>query len=83
MRPLAEQYRDRIIRIVVANRPAITYPVNQPPALDDLCNLLADCAEAKQLLRAKGWGQGGMTVLEIAHLLPCAPERPARKKKRR
>ena len=39
--------------------------------------LLADAAEAKRLLRAKGWGQVGMTVLEIAQLQPCAPQRPA------
>jgi len=83
MRPLAEQYRDRVIRIVVADRPAMTYPVHQPPALDDLCNLLADSAEAKRLLRAKGWGQLGMSLLEIAQLLPIAPQRPARKKKAR
>jgi len=77
----AEQYRDRIIRIVVPNRPAMCYPVNDPTALDDLCKLLADGAEAKRLLRAKGWGAVGMSILDIAQLLPCAPQRPARKKK--
>ena len=83
MSSLAEQYRDRIIRIVVPDRPAMTYPVNDPQALADVCNVLADGAEAKRLLRAKGWGQVGMTILEIAQLLPCAPQRPARKKKGR
>ena len=81
MKPLAEQYRDHIVRSVVADRPAMSYQVNKPVALEDLCNLLADGAEAKRLLRAKGWGGVGMTVLEIAQLLPCAPQRPARKKK--
>jgi len=83
MKPLEEQYRDHIIRSVVADRPAMCYPVHKPLALEDLCSLLADGAEAKRLLRAKGWGQVGMTILEIAQLLPCAPQRPARKKKRR
>ena len=83
MKPLAEQYRDQIIRSVVADRPAMCYPVNKPEALADVCKLLADGAEAKRLLRAKGWGQVGMNILEIAQLLPCAPQRPARKKKGR
>jgi len=83
VKPIAEQYRDQIIRSVVPDRPALCYPVNKPEALADVCKLLADGYEAKRLLRAKGWGQVGMTVLEIAQLLPCAPQRPARKKKRR
>ena len=81
MKPLAEQYRDRLIRIVVPDRPAMAYPVNDPQALADVCNVLADGAEAKRLLRARGWGAVGMSILEIAQLLPCAPQRPARKKK--
>ena len=83
MKPIAEQYRDQIIRSVVPDRPALCYPVNKPEALADVCKLLADGYEAKRLLRAKGWGQVGMTVLEIAQLLPCAPQRSARKRKRR
>ena len=81
MKLIAEQYRDQIIRSVVPDRPALCYPVNKPEALADVCKLLADGYEAKRLLRAKGWGQVGMTVLEIAQLVPCAPQRPARKKK--
>jgi len=83
MSELAEQYRDHIIRSVVADRPAMCYPVHKPLALEDLCNLLADGAEAKRLMRAKGWGQVGMSLAELVQLLPCAPQRPARKKRRR
>ena len=83
MKPIAEQYRDRIIRVVVAERPAMAYPVNDPQALGDVCNVLADGAEAKRLLRAKGWGAVGMSLAEMVQLLPCAPQRPARKKKGR
>lgn len=72
MKPLAEQYRDRLIRIVVAERPAAMVVVHQPGALDDFCNLLADCADAKELLRAKGYGQVGMSILEVVQLLPAA-----------
>lgn len=86
MRPLAEQFRDRLIRIVVPQRPAALVVVHQAAALDDLCNLLADCTVAKQLMRAKGYGDVGMSMLEIAQLLPPAPATTpstrTRKKKR-
>ena len=82
MNALAEQYRGRIIRIVVSDRPAVTYPVNQEAALDDLCELLADCAEAKRLLRANGHGKVGMSVLELVQLLLPAPAAPPTRKRK-
>jgi len=83
VRPLAEQFRDRIIRMVVPDRPASMVIVHQAPALDDACNLLADCTEAKRLLLAKGYGAITMSVLEIVQLLPLAPQRLVRKRKGR
>jgi len=84
MTPIAEIYRDGLVRAIVSARPAISYQVHQPTVLADYCELLADCAEAKRLLRAKGYGQVGMSVLEIVQLLPHAPapSTPTRKKKR-
>ena len=88
MSALAEMYRYDLIRAIVPDRPAMTYPVHQPTVLDDYCELLADCAEAKRLLRANGHGTPGMSVLELVQLLLPAPlvptkpaPRPARKKK--
>ena len=83
MRPRAEQFHDRIIRIVVTDRPAALYPVHQPEALNDLCNLLADCTDAKELLRAKGYGQVGMSILDVVQLLPAATSKQRSARKRR
>jgi len=91
MTPLAKMYRDELVRAVVPNRPAMVFQVNHPTVLADYCELLADCAEAKRLLRANGHGQPGMSVLELVQALlaappvPLAPIKPAprvRKKKR-
>jgi len=84
----AEMYRFDLIRAIVPNRPAMTYPVHQPTVLADYCELLADCVEAKRLLRANGHGEPGMSVLELVQLLlPALAPTPApvastRKRKR-
>lgn len=85
MSPLAEMYRYDLIRAIVPDRPAMTYPVHQPTVLDDYCELLADCAEAKRLLRANGCGEPGMSALELVQLLLTKPVvvAPVRKRKRK
>jgi hypothetical protein len=82
MKPQAAMYRDGLIRAIVADRPAMVYPVHQPAVLEDYCNTLADGYEAKRLLRAKGYGQPWMTLSEIVQLLPIASAPRTRKKKR-
>lgn len=70
MNAKAEQYRGRILRTIVSERPIVLARLNDPTGLDDICVLLADCADAKELLRRKGYGQAGMSVLEIIQTLP-------------
>ena len=86
MSPDAEVYRFDLIRAIVPDRPAMSYPVHQPTVLEDYCELLADCAEAKRLLRANGHGQAGMSVLELVQQLlsaPPAPSKPAPRSRRK
>lgn len=86
MTPLAEMYRDGLIRAIVTTRPAMTHQVNQPTVLADHCNLLADACEAKRLLRANGYGEPGMSILELVQLLlatPPAPPKPRSTRKRK
>lgn len=85
MTPLAEMYQDEIVRAVVPNRPAMLHHVHQPTVLADHCELLADCYEAKRLLRANGHGKPGMSVLELVQLLlgAPAPVKPARRRRRK
>ena len=86
MTPLAMMFQDEIVRAVVSDRPAMTYPIHQPTVLADHCELLADCYEAKRLLRANGHGKPGMSVVELVQLLLAAPAavklKRARRKKR-
>lgn len=87
MTPAAEVFRDELVRAVVPDRPAMVFQVNHPTVLADYCELLADCTEAKRLLRANGHGKPGMSVLELVQLLLVAPAQAptrtrTRKKKR-
>lgn len=86
MTPLAQVYHDGVIRAVVDDRPAMLFRVHQPTVLADYCELLADCAEAKRLLRANGHGEPGMSVLELVQVLlagPPSPVKPTRTRKRK
>jgi hypothetical protein len=83
--PLAQVYRDDLIRAIVPDRPAMLLHVHQPTVLEDYCELLADCAEAKRLLRANGHGKPGMSVLELVQLLLATPTsiKPPRSRRRK
>lgn len=85
MTPRAEMYQDEIVRAVVPSRPAMLHQVHQPTVLADHCELLADCYEAKRLLRANGHGKPGMSVLELVLLLLGTPPlvKPARRRRRK
>ena len=83
MKPIAEMYRDGLIRAIVPARPAMLHQVHQPTVLEDYCNSLADGYEAKLLLRAKGYGEIGMTLLQVAQLLPAASAPRSRKDRKR
>lgn len=85
MTPRAQIYRDSLIRAIVADRPAMLFHVHQPTVLEDYCELLADCYEAKRLLRANGHGQPGMSILELVQMLLAAPApaAPSRKRNRK
>lgn len=82
MTPLAEMYRDELVRAVVPDRPAMVFQVNHPTVLADYCELLADACKAKELLRANGHGKPGMSVLELVQLLLAAPPAPVAPAKR-
>lgn len=83
MTPLAQVYHDGLIRAVVNDRPAMLFRVHQPTVLADYCELLANCAEAKRLLRANGHGKPGMSVLELVQLLLAKPAKAPRSRKRK
>jgi hypothetical protein len=66
-----EVYRDQIIRAVTGNKPAIVFHVVDEAALWRLCNRLAEDERAVEILRAKGYGEPGLLLGELAALVPA------------
>lgn len=56
-------FRDLIVRAVRVDGERLT----------DLALHMRDCERAKQILYAKGYGQPGITVAQLAALVPDAP----------
>lgn len=65
-------YRDQIVRAVTGRSPALV-TVADLAALDRIAEHLADSEQAKSELRAKGYGQVGMTMVEVVRVVPMNP----------
>lgn len=64
-------YRDMIVRAVLG-RPAVGFQVADNAELERICECLAECEDAKSILRAKGHGKVFMTIDEVARAVPDA-----------
>jgi len=64
-------YRDQIIRAVTGGKPAMVFHVVDETALRRLCDRLAEAERAVEILRAKGHGQPGLLLDELAELVPA------------
>lgn len=65
-------YRDQIVRAVTGNRPAMVWRVLDGAALARICDRLAEAERAAAILRAKGYGEPGLPLHEVAALVPPA-----------
>jgi hypothetical protein len=63
-------YRDQIVRATLGTQPAILAKPHDQAALDRLAQRLADTEVAVELLRAKGYGNRGMTLSTMVRALP-------------
>ena len=72
---LAIIYRDQMVRGVLGTRPAIQAKEADTALLNNLAQRLAEAEAATELLRAKGYGRRGMSILDMARVLPeaCKP----------
>ncbi|MGG7603531.1 hypothetical protein [Massilia sp. BKSP1R2A-1] len=77
MTDLALIYRDQMVRAVLGSRPAILAKEADTTALERMATRLAEDEQALEHLRALGYGQRGMTLVEIVKTIPPAPERAA------
>jgi hypothetical protein len=65
-----DAYRGKIIRAVLGVKPAILARVHDMTALDAICEHLANCEKAHDLLRQKGYGSAGSLIHEVAAMVP-------------
>jgi hypothetical protein len=65
-------YRDLMVRCVLGERPAMLAQHVDIVLLDRLAQRLAEAEMALELLRAKGHGQRGMSLLDMIKALPQA-----------
>lgn len=65
-------YRDQMVRAVLGTRPAILAKEADTTALNRLAQRLAEDEQALELLRAKGYGRRGMSILDMVEALPPA-----------
>lgn len=73
MSDLALIYRDQMVRAVLGGGPAILAKEANTTALEKMSQRLADAEEALELLRGKGYGTRGQTLVEVIKALPLAP----------
>jgi hypothetical protein len=66
----SDAYRFQIIRAVLGTKPAILARAHDLAALDRICEHLAQCEEAHDMLRQKGYGKAGMLIHEVAATVP-------------
>lgn len=69
---LSTVYRDQMVRGVLGVRPAILATSADTVLLDRLAQRLAEAEAGVELMRAKGYGKRGMSLLDMITALPEA-----------
>lgn len=64
-------FRCQMVRAVGAPRPAELFVCADDAALRQLSRSLADWEQARAMLRAKGWGDIGSSLLEVVNAIPA------------
>lgn len=72
MHDLKLVYRDQIIRYVLGTRPAVLATEADTTGLERICQRLAESEMACELLRAKGYGARGVSIVDMIKTLPEA-----------
>jgi hypothetical protein len=79
MSPAAIGYLDQMMRYTLGRSPAFLGTAANPTLLQHLAVHLAECEEAKRILRSKGYGVPFSSFTELAALVPQAGDKPKRK----
>jgi len=65
-------YRDQMVRGVLGTRPAMLAKEADTTLLNNLAQRLAEAEAGTELLRAKGYGTRGVSLLDMIKALPEA-----------
>jgi len=65
-------YRDQMVRAVLGERPAMLAKEADTTMLERLAQRLAEAEAGMELLRNKGYGKRGMSILDMVKALPDA-----------
>lgn len=67
MNDIARIYYDQIVRAVIGKSTCV---IADAAALERICEHLADCEEAGEIMTVKGWRKPGMSPVEVAKAVP-------------
>lgn len=67
---LKATYRHQLVRAVLGERPAECSRVHDAAEVARIAKHLADCEEACAILRAKGWGDFGKSLIDAVKAVP-------------
>lgn len=67
---IQQAYCLQMVRAVAGHIPAGQYVASDPAALAGLSLSLTDYEQARAVLRLKGWGDFGTSLLEVANAIP-------------
>lgn len=65
-------YLDQMVRAAIGTRPAMLAKTADTATLRRMAQTLAENEAAVELLRAKGYGKRGMSILDMVRALPDA-----------
>lgn len=72
MTDLDQVYRSQIVRAIYGMGPGKIRRVDDETALARIVECLAEADQVKAILRAKGWGVAGTSVVDVANMVPNA-----------
>lgn len=65
-------HRDRIVRATLGADPAMLGEVADPESLGQIAAYLHDCETAFDILRKRGYGEFGTSIIDMANAVPKA-----------
>jgi hypothetical protein len=63
-------YRHKLVNAITGASPRECYRVHDATALDNMLTKFVECEQVTSILRHKGYGDFGMSLADVANLIP-------------